>query len=134
MTEVPAAAPATVLALVPDLLFSSRIQETARRLGHPARVARSLDDLGRGLGEGPGLVVLDLTAASLDLEAALAVLGGMTPPVPVLGFTTHAAWKTTLPLHARCTRVVTRETLTRELPDLIRALVVPAPVNHEERS
>ena len=37
------------------------------------------------------------------------------PPVPVLGFTTHALARHTQPLHARCARVVTRETLTREL-------------------
>jgi hypothetical protein len=33
----------------------------------------------------------------------------------VLGFTTHALARQTQPLHARCARVVTRETLTQEL-------------------
>jgi len=38
----------------------------------------------------------------------------------VLGFTTHALARVTQPLHARCTRVVTKETLTQELPELLK--------------
>src|SRR4029077_14783758 len=37
--------PRTIVAHVRDLLFSSRIAETARRLGYPFRAARSLEDL-----------------------------------------------------------------------------------------
>jgi hypothetical protein len=39
---------------------------------------------------------------------------------PVLGFTTHVLARQTQPWHARCARVVTKETLTRELPALLR--------------
>jgi len=39
---------------------------------------------------------------------------------PVLGFTTHALARATQPLHARCARVVTKETLTLELPELLK--------------
>jgi hypothetical protein len=38
----------------------------------------------------------------------------------VLGFTTHVLARDTQPLHARCTRVVTKETLTQELPELLK--------------
>jgi hypothetical protein len=38
----------------------------------------------------------------------------------VLGFTTHAVARQTQPWHARCERVVTKETLTAELPALLR--------------
>ena len=38
----------------------------------------------------------------------------------MLGFTTHALARQTQPLHARCRRVVTKETLTQELPTLLR--------------
>ena len=40
--------------------------------------------------------------------------------VPVLGFTTHARARETQPWHARCRRVVTKETLTQELAALLR--------------
>jgi hypothetical protein len=39
----------------------------------------------------------------------------------VLGYTTHALAKATQPLHGRCTRVVTKETLTQELPELLKS-------------
>jgi hypothetical protein len=41
----------------------------------------------------------------------------------VLGWTTHVLWKATKPLHERCDRVVTRETLTGELPEILRGYV-----------
>ena len=113
----------TVVVHVRDLLFSSRIAETARRLGYPFRAARSLEDLRDALGLDPGLVMLDLTASGLDLEAALRAIDEAGRPAPVLGWTTHVLWKTTKALHDRCDRVVTREQLTEELPELLREYV-----------
>jgi DNA-binding NtrC family response regulator len=113
----------TVVAHVRDLLFSSRIAETARRLGYPFRAARSLEDLQAALAEHPGLVMIDLTASGLDLEAALRAVEDAGRPAPVLGWTTHVLWKATKPFHDRCDRVVTREQLTEELPQLLREYV-----------
>ena len=113
----------TVVAHVRDLLFSSRIAETARRLGYPFQAARSLDELRVALAGRPCLVLLDLTASGLDLDGALREIEAAGHPAPVLGWTTHVLWKTTKPFHDRCDRVVTRETLTAELPELLREYV-----------
>ena len=115
--------PGTIVAHVSDLLFSSRIAETARRLGYPFRAARSLEDLRAALAGHPSLVMLDLTASGLDLDAALRAIEDAGRPAPVLGWTTHVLWKTTKTFHDRCDRVVTRETLTAELPQLLREYV-----------
>jgi hypothetical protein len=109
-----------VLVLVRDLLFSTRIAETARRLGYPFRAARSVEDFRAALGTAPGLIMVDLTARDLDLGAAFEAVEAAGRPATVLAWTTHALWKTTKPLHARCDRVVTREALTAELPDLLK--------------
>ena len=109
-----------VLVHARDLLFSSRIGETARRLGVPFRAARTLDDLRAGLAGGPSLILLDLTASDLDMTAALDAVDSAGRPAPVLAWTTHVLWKTSRPLHERCDRVVTREALTAELPELLR--------------
>jgi CheY-like chemotaxis protein len=112
--------PDAIVAVARDLLFSSRIGETARRLGLPFRAARSVDELRVALAERPALVMLDLTASGLDLGAALDAIDAAGRPAPVLAWTTHVAWKATSPLHGRCDRVVTRETLTERLPELLR--------------
>jgi len=112
-----------VVAHVRDLLFSSRIAETARRMGYRFRAARSLDELREALASQPSLIMLDLTASGLDQDAALREIEARGRPAPVLGWTTHVLWKTTKLLHGRCDRVVTREKLTEELPELLREFV-----------
>ena len=109
-----------IVAIVRDLLFSSRIGETARRLGYPCRTVRSVEELPAALAEAPGLVMVDLTAQTLDLDAALRAVEAAGRTAPLLGWTTHALWKTTKPLHERCDRVVTREELTEKLPELLK--------------
>ena len=59
-------APGTIVAHVRDLLFSSRIAETAAPARLRFRAARSLDDLRAALESHPRLVMLDLTSAELD--------------------------------------------------------------------
>jgi hypothetical protein len=98
----------------------ARIKETARMVGTPLAFARTPDELTAALAEAPGLVILDLTTSGWDYELFFAALDGAAQRPPVLGFTTHALARVTQPLHARCTRVVTKETLTQELPELLK--------------
>ena len=106
-----------VVAVVRDLFFVARIRETARLAGVPLEFARTPEDLARALATRPRFVLLDLTAG-FDHDAILSAVEGAG--IPVLGFTTHALARQTQPWHARCERVVTKETLTRELPTLLR--------------
>lgn len=94
----------------------ARIRETARLTGVPLRFVRSVEELASGLEPRPRFALMDLTGA-LDhgsLFTALEAAG-----VPVLGYTTHAAASHTQPWHARCERVVTKETLTQDLAALL---------------
>lgn len=77
--------------------------------------ASTAEELERQIGEVPDLVLMDLTTRGQDYDALFATLESRTPHLPVLGFTTHALARQTQPLHPRCDRVVTRETLTQEL-------------------
>jgi hypothetical protein len=110
-------ASAPVLAIVSDLFFVARIRETARLAGVPIEFAKTPEQVARSLGRVPRLVLLDLTAG-YDYELVFATLEGARPPV--LGFTTHALARQTQPWHPRCDRVVTKETLTQELPRLLK--------------
>ena len=98
----------------------ARIRETARLVGTPLVFARTPAEIGAQLApEPPALVIIDLTTSGWDYDAIFGALGE-APDVPVLGFTTHALARTTQPLHERCRRVVTKETLTQELPGLLQ--------------
>jgi CheY-like chemotaxis protein len=108
------------VAVVRDLFFVARIRETARLVGAPLVVARTPEEVAAALeGDPPALVIVDLTASGCDYEGVFAALDRV-PGVPVLGYTTHALARATRPLHARCRRVVTKETLTQELPQLLQ--------------
>ena len=106
-----------VLAVVSDLFFVSRIRETGRLTGVAVEFARTPDEVQAALDRQPRFVLVDLTAG-YDYDRLLLAAEGAR--VPVLGFTTHALARQTQPWHARCRRVVTKETLTQELPALLR--------------
>ncbi|MCI0546804.1 MAG: hypothetical protein L0027_05920 [Candidatus Rokubacteria bacterium] len=108
------------IAVVRDLFFVARLRETARLAGRPLVFARTPAELTTALDAEPAdLVIVDLTTAGWDYAALLSVLDGRVPRVPVLGYTTHVLARETQPLHHRCDRVVTKETLTRELGDIL---------------
>jgi hypothetical protein len=109
-----------VVAVVRDLFFVARIRETARLVGTPLTFARTPEEITAALRpETPALAIVDLTTTGWDYDAIFGALAA-APDVPVLGFTTHALARSTQPLHARCRRVVTKETLTQELPALLQ--------------
>jgi hypothetical protein len=106
-----------VLAVVKDLFFVARIRETARLAAVPLAFAKTEADVEAALADRPRFVLLDLTAG---LDHARILDAAAAAQVPVLGFTTHALARETQPWHPRCARVVTKETLTRELPTLLQ--------------
>jgi hypothetical protein len=107
-----------VVAVVRDLFFVARIRETARLAGVPLEFARTPEELTAALGTRPRFVLLDLTAG-FDYARLFETVETAGRP-PVLGFTTHALARHSQPWHSRCERVVTKETLTQELPTLLR--------------
>jgi hypothetical protein len=117
-----------VLALVNDLFFTLKIGDTAKYLGIPIQFAASAPEFfGRLAATRPALMIVDLTLSGVDMEGLFERLGseGQPPAAPILGYTTHADWKRTGPLHDRCTRVVTKDTLSRSLAELMQQLIQP---------
>ena len=118
--------PDRVLAVVKDLFFVARIRETARLAGVSLEFARTVEELEAAVVAGARLVLLDLTGG-FDYERIFAAVESLEPAQrpPVLAFTTHALARSTQPWHPRGTRVVTKETLTQDLPMLLREGVAP---------
>ena len=112
-----------VLAAVEDLLFRSKISETASTLGIEAAFPRNPKKLLEALRESPpDLLVLDLNSARFEPLALLRNVKSeeATRDVPTVGFLSHV--QKDLAVAAReagCDRVVARSAFTRDLPRIL---------------
>lgn len=104
---------ARVLAVVSDLMLSSRVAESLGAAGHEVTVVASLEGVSP---EGVELLVADLDVA--DPEA----VAGFGPPV--LGFYSHVDSATREAAQAAgLDLVVPRSRMSRELPELVERLL-----------
>ena len=115
--------PRRVLAAVEDLLFRSKISETAEILDIEARFPRGKERLLEALRESPpDLLVLDLNSARFEPLEVLRTMRSddETQHIPTVGFLSHvqrdlaAAAK-----EAGCDRVMARSAFTRDLPKIL---------------
>jgi PleD family two-component response regulator len=112
-----------VLAAIEDLLFKSKISETADILGVEARFPRSKARLLEVLRESPpDLLILDLNAARFEpLELLHTVKSNdAMKDVPTVGFLSHV--QRDLAVAAResgCDRVMARSAFTKDLPRIL---------------
>jgi len=112
-----------ILAAVEDLLFRSKISETASSLGIEAAFPRNPKRLLEALRESPpDLLVLDLNSARFEpLKLLMSVKSeGATSDVSTVGFLSHI--QKDLAVAAReagCDRVVARSAFTKDLPQIL---------------
>jgi CheY-like chemotaxis protein len=110
-----------VLAAVEDLLFRSKISETAEQLGIEARFPRSPKKLLEALRESPpDLLVLDLNSARFEPLDLLRTVKSDEVGIPTVGFLSHV--QRDLAVAAReagCDHVMARSAFTRDLPKIL---------------
>jgi CheY-like chemotaxis protein len=112
-----------VVAAVEDLLFRSKISETANTLGVEVLFPRSPKKLVEKVRESPpDLLVLDLNSARFEPLQLLLELKSdeASRGVPVVGFLSHV--QKDLAVAARksgCDRVLARSAFTRDLPEIL---------------
>ena len=112
-----------VLAAVEDLLFRSKISETASSLGIEAAFPRNPRRLLEALRESPpDLLVVDLNSARFEPLTLLRSVKSdeATVNVPTVGFLSHV--QKDLAVAAReagCDRVVARSAFTKDLPQIL---------------
>lgn len=112
-----------VVAAVEDLLFRSKISETANTLGVEVLFPRSPKKLVEKIHESPpDLLVLDLNSARFEPLQLLKQLKSdeASRGVPVVGFLSHV--NKDLAVAAResgCDRVVARSAFTKDLPEIL---------------
>ena len=112
-----------VLAAVEDLLFRSKISETASSLGIEATFPRNPRRLLDALRDSPpDLLVLDLNSARFEPLTLLRDVRSdeVTREIPTVGFLSHV--QKDLAIAAReagCDRVVARSAFTKDLPRIL---------------
>ena len=112
-----------VVAAVEDLLFRSKISETASQLGVEALFPRSSKKLlDEAQATPPDLLVLDLNSARFEPLTLLKQLKSdeALKAVPVVGFLSHV--QKDLAVAARqsgCDRVMARSAFTKDLPEIL---------------
>ncbi len=109
-----------VLALVDDLMFQSKILETARHTGAAVKIVGTADALfEQAQAESPALVLVDLNARAASLEA-VERLRAAGNAVPVIGFLSHV--QADLAERARaagCSEVMPRSKFTQQLAAIL---------------
>jgi len=125
-TAAPAARP--VLLVSSDLLFRSRVDDVARRLGLELRVARSPEQLERHLANGldPALAIVDLECDTLDPASAIGRLRGAPwgPALRIVGYAGHTNENAIRAGRAAgATAVLARSAFVAQLPALLDRVV-----------
>ena len=110
----------SVIAVVSDLIFATKITSTAATLGVAVKVVRSLDQLSTRLSqESDALVMIDLEADGLDAESAVRLC--RESDRRVVAFGSHV--RSDLLAAARdagADEVLPRSAFTARLPDLLQ--------------
>lgn len=102
---------ARVLAIVPDLMLASRVEESLRGAGHDVSVVSSL----------PAAVEAELLVCDLDVVDAKEVARA---GVPTLGFYSHVDVEAKQAAEAAgIDQAVPRSRMARELPQLVNRLL-----------
>jgi hypothetical protein len=105
---------ARVVALAPDLMFASRIQETLTAEGHQVLLVTAVSQV-------PPVSEVDLLVVDLDREAPGGIVG---LGAPVLGFYSHTEVDTRERADAAGVDLaVPRSRMAREMPQLVERLL-----------
>jgi PleD family two-component response regulator len=112
-----------VLAAVEDLLFRSKISETASQLGIEASFPRNPRKLLAAVRESPpDLLILDLNSARFE---PLSLLGDLKSDevarnVTTVGFLSHVQKNLAVAVReAGCDRILARSAFTKNLPEIL---------------
>jgi CheY-like chemotaxis protein len=118
----------TVLVVVDDLFFLTKIQTTLSHLGLATRVMTQRPALQEYVrtATAPMLVVVDLTLRADDAVSVISTIRATDSgaPVSILAFGAHVAVETSQQaLQAGADQVVAKSEFSRRLPDLIQQFV-----------
>jgi len=115
----------TIIAVVDDLFFASKIRGTGEQIGTQIHFVKSIDAaISKARDEAPTLLIVDLNAGCCDaVELARAFKGDDNlNAIPLLGFFSHVQIELQqAALSAGFDRVIPRSAFTKNLADILRS-------------
>ncbi|HSD50887.1 MAG TPA: response regulator [Candidatus Methylomirabilis sp.] len=119
----------SVIAVVNDLFFWTKILETAERLNVPLRLVRSPEELEAQVRAcRPALLIFDLNAETCQPLQAIRRMKAdpELKDIPALGFFSHVQHDLkAAATEAGCDRIMARSGFTAQLPKILRPYATP---------
>ena len=118
---------ATIVALVEDLFFLAKIQETAKAVGVKVVTGDARRSSAAIAEARPQAIILDLNSRGLPAVDWIRALKAdpATRPIRIVGFVSHVQEQLISAARAAgCDSVMARSAFTRQLPNLLQSLVI----------
>ena len=112
-----------VLAVLEDLFFTVKINESAKQAGLPVAFLKSEKDVLDQAGSQPALIILDLNFAAIDPVKLIEKLksGAATKAINLIGYVSHV--QADLKQQAQtagCNMVLARSAFSQNLPQILK--------------
>lgn len=112
-----------VLAVLEDLFFMVKINESAKRAGFSVEFVKSEEDALVKARTGPALIIVDLNFSGIDALKLITQLKAAeeTKPISVIGYLSHVQGE--LKLQAQetgCNMVLARSAFSQNLPQILK--------------
>jgi CheY-like chemotaxis protein len=115
--------PKKILAVVEDLFFTVKINESAKRAGMPIEFVKSETDAVDRAKTQPALIIIDLNCARIDPVKLITTLkaDGETKPINLIGYLSHLqAELKAQAQEAGCDMVMARSAFSQNLPQILK--------------
>lgn len=115
--------PKPIIALVTDLIFSTKISSTARAIGGELHMVRTIGDFSARLSENPdALVIVDMDAEAVDVIEAIQATRRYPHPPHTVAYLSHVQTDLADAAHqAGADRVMPRSAFSAQLQQLLES-------------
>ncbi len=120
---MPTKDPKKILAVLEDLFFTVKINESAKRAGLSIEFVKSEQDALERARHGPALIIVDLNCSAIDPLRLIAALksAGETKTISLIGYLSHVQGELKQAAHeAGCDMVLARSTFSQNLPQILK--------------